>query len=421
MIHFQLRYSFIAFFLVTFISGTFGILNPANAVQACRRNSDCRQTGYVCRKVNTVNSGGRIGRNTPLGLCTRSQRTPPLPCLVSERSTITTVAGNGTPDFSGDNGPAIQAQLSPDGITVDSQGNLFIADLINNRVRKVNANGIITTIVGNGVQGFSGDGAAAIQAQLNFPSELAFDSQGNLFITDLGNNRVRKVDTNGIITTVAGNGIRGSSGDRGPAIQAQLDSSNGIAVDSQAALYIVDNNRVRKVDTNGIISRVAGNGTFGFSGDGGPATQAQLNHLRNIALNSQGNLFIADTGNNRVRKVDANGIITTIAGSSIHAFSGDGGPAIQAGGLLPSALAFDSQGNLFIANALRIRKVDSQGIITTVAGNTTGNNIRGFSGDGGPAIQAQFDYIQGLVFDSQGNLFISDAANNRIRKITCTP
>jgi uncharacterized protein (TIGR03437 family) len=263
---------------------------------------------------------------------------------------ITTVAGNGLLGFgSCDNGPATSAKLSgPAGVSVDSALNLYIADESNNCVRKV-SNGVITALAGGG--SLLGDNGPATDAQLNGPSGVAVDSSGNLYIADLGNNRVRKV-ANGVITTVAGNGTRGFGGDNGPAISAQLAGPVGVAVDSAGNLYIAEagNNRIRKV-SNGVITTVAGSGaTYGFSGDYGPATAAQLNGPHGVAVDPAGNLYISDTGNDRIRKV-SNGVISTVAGDGTEGFDGDNGPATSAQLAFPSGVAVDSAGNVYIADA----------------------------------------------------------------------
>jgi len=327
---------------------------------------------------------------------------------------ITTVAGNGTSGFSGDNGPAVTAQLGlPVAVAIDSFANLYIADAINNRIRRV-ANGVITTVAGNGGVGFSGDTGPATSAQLRNPLGVAVDSSGNLYISDADNQRIRRV-TNGVINTVAGTGTAGFSGDNGGATSAQLHSPVGIGVDSFGNLYIADalNNRIRKV-SNGVITTVAGTGTQGFSGDTGPATNAQLNVPTGVAADSAGNIYIADANNNRVRKV-ASGVITTAAGNGFYHFGGDNGPASLALFNVPFAVAVDSAGNLYIADREnnRIRRI-SNGVITTVAGNGTA----GFSGDGGLAINAQLDYPTGVAVDSAGNLYIADRNNQRIRKVS---
>ncbi len=323
---------------------------------------------------------------------------------------ITTVAGSGGPGFSGDNGPATSAQLYfPDGVAVDSAGNLYIADFGNNRIRKV-ANGVITTVAGNGTQGFSGDNGPATSAELNFPTGVAVDSAGNLYIPEPYNNRIRKV-SNGVITTVVGNSL---SGDNGPATSTQLSSPNGVAWDTAGNLYIVDSGRIRKV-SNGVISTVAGIGMFGYSGDNGPAISAQLNYPGGVAVDSAGNLYIADTGNHRIRKVSG-GMITTVAGNGTLGFSGDGGPAASAQLNYPGGVAVDSAGNLYIADSynFRIRKV-SNGVIATVAGNGT-PGVGG--GDDGPATSAALSRPSGIAVDSAGNLYISEFNSGRIRKVS---
>ena len=338
---------------------------------------------------------------------------------VDSTGTITTIAGTGKDGFSGDGGPASQAQLNfPTGVAVDGEGNLYIADAPNDRIRKVDSIGTITTIAGTGEQGFSGDGGPAIQAQLDAPTGVAVDGAGNLYIADRNNSRIRKVDSIGTITTIAGGGGFGEDG--GPATQARLDLPYGVAVDSAGNLYIADtnNDRIRKVDSAGTITTIAGTGEQGFGGDGGPATQARLNYPYGVAVDGAGNLYIADRYNNRIRRVDGTGTITTIAGTEKRGFSGDGGPAIQAPLFLPTGVAVDGAGNLYIADQYnhRIRKVDSTGTITTIAG--TGE--RRFGGDGGPAIQAQLDEPTGVVVDGAGNLYIADLANHRIRKVDST-
>jgi sugar lactone lactonase YvrE len=220
--------------------------------------------------------------------------------------TITTIAGTGGYGGSGDGGPATSAQLwDPRGVAVDSDGNIYIADPGNYRIRKVDSSGNITTFAGNGTPGYSGDGESATSAQLNNPNGIAVDSLGNIYIADQYNYRIRKVDSDGKITTIAGNGTPGYSGDGGPATSAQLYNPSGVAVDSDGNIYIADNNnyRVRKVDSSGKITTFAGTGTAGYSGDGGPATLAQLNWPYGVAVDSVGNIYIADRSNNRIRKV----------------------------------------------------------------------------------------------------------------------
>jgi uncharacterized protein (TIGR03437 family) len=327
---------------------------------------------------------------------------------------LTVVAGNGTPGFSGDNGPATLAQLDyPYGVAVDAAGNLYIADFRNNRIRKV-TNGVITTVAGTGTYGNIGDNGPATSAWLSEPRAVAVDAPGNLYITDSGNSRIRKV-SNGVITTVAGNGTFGYSGDGGPATSAQLYQPIGITVDSAGNVYFADtgNEVVRKV-ANGVITTVAGTGTGGFSGDGGPATSSPLAYPYGVTVDSARNLYIAEVSGRRVRKV-SNGVITTVAGTGTAGFSGDGGPATSAQLGQPYDVAMDSTGNLYIADAGadRIRKV-SAGIITTVAGNGTA----GYGGDNGSAASAQLNGPNSVAVDPAGNLYIADTGNNCIRKVS---
>ena len=334
---------------------------------------------------------------------------------------ITTVAGNGSSGFSGDGGPATSAKLSlftSAGVAVDSAGNLYIGDSSNSRVRKVTPSGTITTVAGNGNPGFSGDGGPATSAQLTTPVGVAVDPASNLYIADFGGQRIRKVTPAGTITTVAGNGVQGFSGDDGPATSAKLFNPTGVAVDVTGNIYIADyfNGRIRKVTPSGIITTVAGTGVSGFSGDGGPATSARLDQAQCVAVDTMGNLYIADYLNQRIRKVTANGIITTVAGNGNAGFSGDTGLATNAQLAFPLGVAVDIAGNLYFADSgnQRIRKVAVGGTITTVAGN--GNT--GFSGDGGVATSAQLNNPWGLAVDTAGNLYIADLSNNRIRKVT---
>jgi uncharacterized protein (TIGR03437 family) len=328
------------------------------------------------------------------------------------KGVITTVAGDGREGLSGDNGPATSARLSqPNGIAVDSSGNLYIADTGSNRIRKI-SNGVITTVAGNGTPGFSGDNGPATSAQLHVPKGIAVDSSGNLYIADTGNIRIRKV-SNGVITTVAGAAINGFGGDNGPATSAQLSYPEGVAVDSNGNLYIADydNARIRRV-SNGVITTVAGTATYGFSGDNGPATSAQLSGNDAVAVDPAGNLYISDIGNRRIRRV-SNGVITTVVGGGTS--FGAGGPATSSHFSDPSGVAVDSSGNLYIAASAdnRILKV-SNGIITTVAGNGTS----GGNGDNGPATSAQLNNPLGVALDHGGNLYIADYYNSRIRKVS---
>jgi len=339
---------------------------------------------------------------------------------------VTTAAGDGTAGFAGDNGPATSAEVNrTEGIATDSAGNLYIADWQNNRIRKVTAaTGIITTVAGNGTAGFTGDGGPATSAELKGPTGIFVDSAGNLYIADQANNRVRKVDAGtGVITTVAGNGTAGFSGDGGAATSAEMYSPTDLALDGAGNLYIADNanNRIRKVAAGtGVITTYVGNGAAAFAGDGGASTTASVNSPAGLALDSVGNLYIADVGNNRIRKVTAGtGVISTYAGTGTAGFAGDSGAAISAELSTPARVTFDKAGNLYIADQgnNRVREV-SQGtaIITTVAGT----GAAGFTGDGGPATSAEFSAPLGIAVDNAGNFYVSDFNNNRIRTLGLT-
>ena len=337
---------------------------------------------------------------------------------VDSAGVITTVAGTGRSGFGGDGGPATEAQLDfPSSVALDGAGNLFIADMGNNRIRKVGASGTISTVAGTGRSGFGGDGASAIQTRLNRPSSVALDGAGNLYIADRDNFRIRKVDSAGTISTVAGTGERGFDGDGASAVQARLSRPFGVAVDGAGNVFIADegNNRIRKVDSAGTISTVAGTGEFGVGGDGASAVQARLSRPNDVAVDGAGNVFIADRDNFRIRKVDPAGTISTVAGTGVQGYSGDGGPAVDARLWSPSSVAVDGAGNLFFADSGndRIRKVDSAGTITTVAGT-------GEFGDGGPAVNARLYRPSGVALDGTGNVFIADSFNDRIRKVDDT-
>lgn len=331
---------------------------------------------------------------------------------------ISTVAGNGTNGFGGDGGPATSASFSfVFGVAVDGVGNLFIADRFNNRIRKVNSSGMITTFAGMGGEGNSGDGGPAVSAGLHWPSAVAVDGSSNVYISDSENHSIRKVDASGTITTIAGTGTQGYAGDGGPAIAAQLFSPWGLTLDSSGNLYFSDryNNSIRKVDHAGIITSLAGQVKAGFGGDNGPAASAQLYKPSGVAVNSASELYISDSGNQRIRKVDASGTIATVAGSGEAGYNGDEIPATFSIIYNPVDVVVDGEGNFLIADQdnHRIRKVDIYGVITTVAGT----GVAGFSGDGGAATAAQINSPTDLALDTDGNLYIADRYNHRIRKV----
>lgn len=448
---------------------------------------------------------------------------------VSPSGVITTLAGNGTYGFSGDGGPASAAVLAgPRGVAVDAAGNVYFSDSMNNRVRKIATNGIITTVVGNGQDGSAGDGGPALSASLRQPYGLAFDASGNLYVGEVRGHRIRKITPSGIILTLTGTGVAGYSGDGGPAIAASVNQPTSIAVDSTGDVYFSDtwNNRIRRVTTSGTITTVAGggngfppaggipalsallflpygiavdandnfyiadnycyiykltpagtlhkfaggegwcvtngdggpavdanifgpegvgvdangdvyftdNGSFvvrkisggiintvvgvgSFRGDGGPATEAVLSYTRGVMIGNSGEIYIADGYiNGRVRKVGANGIISTVAGNGRMGWNeGDGGPATEAGIYYPWDVTQDGAGNLYIVDYITctVRKVTPDGIISTVAGN----GQPGYSGDGGLATDAKLRRPTRVAIDAAGNLYITDYGNHRIRKV----
>jgi sugar lactone lactonase YvrE len=342
---------------------------------------------------------------------------------------VSTIAGTGTAGFGGDDGPARSAILyGPGQLSFDSAGNLYVVDWMNNRVRRiaatgsaVSASGIITTVAGNGIWGFGGDGGPATSAAFRSPWGITVDGAGRLYIADTMNNRVRLVDTNGRISTILGNGKRRFLGDNGPAWAGALTWPNGIAADPDGNLYIADqgNRLIRKVDaTTGVITTFAGSGAIGSEGDNGPATEAAFYYPRGIASDSWGNIFIADTLNHRIRRVDASSkIVTTVAGNGDDTGSIDGVAATRSAVAAPRGLALDVYGNLFIAETggNKIRKVDAgSGYITTIAG--TGQ--AGFSGDDGMATAAALNGPSGIAIDTLGNFFIADTNNHRVRLVT---
>jgi uncharacterized protein YjdB len=335
---------------------------------------------------------------------------------------INTFAGTGTSGYTGNGGAATAAKMNvPFSLQVDGSGNVFIADAGNCVIRKVNASGIISTVAGNGSCGFSGDGGPATSAQLHAAQGIAIDGAGNLYIADRNNNRIRKVNTSGIITTVAGNGTRGYSGDGGAATAAELNYPSGVAVDAIGNLYVADadNHAIRRINAGGMITTIVGIGISGYSGDGGAATAAQLNEPVSIVVDANGNMYIADLGNSTIRKVDTSGIITTFAGTSSAGYSGDWGQATAATLNAPFQIAVDGTGNVFVADWLNnaIRKISTSGIITTVAGSGATTPL----GDGGPAAAAGIYHASGVGINAANKLYISDYYHHRIRIVPLCP
>ncbi len=338
---------------------------------------------------------------------------------VTGSDTITTIAGIGTGGFSGDGGQATSAQLnSPLGVAVDQGGNVYVADVLNNRVRRITPAGQIATIAGTGTAGFSGDGGQATSAQLNTPYGVAVASNGDVYIADVNNNRVRRVTSAGTISTVAGTGTATSTGDGGQATSATLFAPIGVALDASGNLYVSElgAHKVRRVTTAGVISTFAGNGTAGATGDGGQATSAQLNNPLGVAVDAGGNVYIADVANNKIRRVTAQGTITTFAGTGTAGASGDGGPATAAQVNTPYGVAVDAAGSLYIGDTgnHKIRRVTTAGTITTVAGT----GAIGATGDGGPASSATLSTPTGVAVGRDGSLYLSVTGAHRVRKIT---
>ena len=335
--------------------------------------------------------------------------------------TITTIAGNRYLGFFGDGGPATLAELyNPNATAIDRFGNLYITDQTNARIRKIDNFGIISTFAGGGPDNVN-NGIPATSARLSYPTGLFFDTSGNLLVSQSigAGNRVRLIDTFGNIFTIAGNaaGSTGGGGMGGPATAAGLYACWGVVADKRGNVYIGEAGRICKVNAAGIISVFAGNsGAPGFSGDGGPATAAVLKEANGIAIDNIGNIFVSDYGNLRIRKIDTFGIITTFAGNGTIGFSGDGGQATAAELNGPEGITADNSGNIYFADNVnnKIRKIDAAGIISSIAGH---GPAPGFSGDGGPATAAVLDNPSGVSIDIAGNIYITDQGNNIVRKI----
>ena len=335
---------------------------------------------------------------------------------VTPEGVLTNYAGNGSSGFSGDGGPANAAQINGfEFIAVDSADNLYLSDTYNLRIRKVTADGTITTVAGNGLYGFSGDGGSARSARFNLLGGVTVDDQNNVYVAST-DNRVRRIAADGTVQTVAGTGATGFSGDGGPATQAVFNNVE-VAAASAGSFYVLDgyNFRIRKVTSDGIIQTIAGTGVYGANGqgDGGPATQAQLGVVPRAILDGKGGLYFTEPGSNRIRQIRADGIIETVVGTGVQGFSGDGGPAALATLNYPVDLALGADGSLYFSDVFnhRIRRVSPDGIISTYAGRGR------YEGDGGYAATAILNDPVGAAFDTQGNFFFSEGFAGRIRKI----
>ena len=341
--------------------------------------------------------------------------------MTLENGRITTTAGIGDAGYDGDGGPAGSARLNePFMCAFDWQGNLYVAEAMNHCVRRIDGrSGVITTVAGTGELGYGGDGSPATQATLNQPYALDIADNGDLYIVDRLNAVIRKVDAaSGIISTVAGTGTPGSSGDGGPATQAALREPNDCFLDQHGGLLIADvqDHRVRRLDlATGVITTFAGNGDKARAGDGRPATEASILGARAVCQDGSGNTYICEREGNGVRKVGADGIMATFAGTGERGYSGDGGSALAATWGAPKALRCDLQGNLLVVDTENhaIRRIDAvTGVVTTVAGGQHGGH-----GDGGPATAAGLDRPHGCCVDAQGNLYIADSNNHRVRVV----
>ncbi|MBL7692437.1 MAG: T9SS type A sorting domain-containing protein [Flavipsychrobacter sp.] len=346
-----------------------------------------------------------------------------LPVLQARgQNVITTIAGDGITQYIGDGTPATIFSLAhPEGIYVDNALNVYVADNYNQRIRKITPGGTISTLLGNGTTGYTGDGGLASAATMNKPNGIVLDTAGNMFITEWYNSVVRRVDAStSIITTVAGTGTSGYSGDGGPATSAQLGTPGGVCLDRDNNIYIPDyaNHRIRKVNaTTGIITTIAGTGTNGYTGDGGPATAATISYPVSICRDLWGNLLWAEYGNNVIRKLNlTTGIISTIAGTGVNGYSGDNGPATAATLGQPNGVFADAAGVVYISEDGNnvIRAVNIAGIIKTIVGT----GAYAYTGDGGPATAATIYNPYGVFVDNIGNLYIADAGNSVIRKVT---
>ena len=367
---------------------------------------------------------GTVSAQAPLAIPVGADGKPEAPegMTLETVGVIETLAGTGAVGYGGDGGPASRAFFRfPRGVAADTSGNIYVADSRDHRIRKIDSEGTITTLAGNGEPGYSGDGGPATLARLDHPEGVAADGAGNVYVADSENHRVRKIDTTGIITTFVGTGVRGDQGDGGPAAEAGLSFPAGVAVDGEGSVYVADrwNHRVRKIDRGGTITTLVGRGFQGYVGNGGPAAEAALANPMGVAVDSEGNVYVADTWNHRVRRIDDTGVITTLAGSGQDGDGGDGRKASIASLGYPAAVAADPEGNLYVSSYSfvtanrRVRMIDQEGLIEAFAG--TGGV--GYGGDRGPAVDAWLAYPMGVAADVEGNIYVADAHNARVRVV----
>jgi sugar lactone lactonase YvrE len=330
---------------------------------------------------------------------------------------VTTLAGNGTPGFA--DGPAGSAELDgPEALVVDGAGDVYFTDQANNRIREVDARGMVSTLAGNGDAGYvDGPGGSA---EFDAPDGIALNAMGDLFIGDFDDSCIREVDPSGDVTTYSGNGMAGFA--NGPVASAEFNRPEGVAIDRLGNLYVADdhNFRIREIGTDGVVTTLAGNGTKGYVD--GPAASAEFGNSNGLAVDSNFNVYVTDSTNNRIRMIDtATGLVSTLAGNGQSgSVDGPGGPNGSAELDYPLGVAVDSNFNVYVADAVnnRIRRIDPNGNVTTLAGN----GVAGFQdGSGGEAGTAELDYPTGVALDGLGNLYVTDSKNNRIRLIVTSP
>jgi sugar lactone lactonase YvrE len=343
---------------------------------------------------------------------------PPTACPlgnVLDSGDIATIAGTGAPGYSGDDGPAIAATVSTQysgAVAVDASGAIYVSDTLNHVIRRIGWDGRISAFAGTGANGHTGDGGPALAATFEKPGGLAFDAAGDLYVADSG--RIRKIDgRTGTISPVAGTGTVGSSGNGGPATDADI-SATQVSVGPDGRLYFDDANNFRTIDPDGTIRTFAGTGVAGYSGDGGPAIEATFGEVNGVAFGPDGVVYLGDAGGHRIRRVDAMGIVSTVAGTGTAGYSGDGGRALEATFSYPGFLVADPAGNLFAADAIAnvVRRIGADGTVTTVAGTGVG----GFSGDCGPGSTAKLAFPTSLAYHD-GILYLVDANNDRVRMV----